>query len=131
MFNVCSAVLDLEWHQSGKGGWRSNMLVQVHTSDFCCKWKQVKCSNISSALDICSVSFFIDIFKCSMYYSQDLKKYHFYYWFAFPCLTLPEPAVVTSPPEKIGSRLTETQVSFVTPNKNSLLYFVKIVCFIL
>ncbi|CAG2218419.1 ATG7 [Mytilus edulis] len=41
----------------------------------------------------------------------DLKKYIYYYWFAFPCLCMPEDVTMVTDPVKLTDRLNSQQVS--------------------
>lgn len=42
----------------------------------------------------------------------DLKKYHYYYWFAFPCLCLP-PDVLVSKQETLEQRFSNSQLKYL------------------
>ena len=42
---------------------------------------------------------------------QDLKKYHYYYWFAFPALKEVTDVTHTKPVQTLAERFTEQQVS--------------------
>ncbi|XP_071179082.1 ubiquitin-like modifier-activating enzyme ATG7 [Mytilus edulis] len=41
----------------------------------------------------------------------DLKKYIYYYWFAFPCLCMPEDVTMVTDPVKLTDRLNSQQIS--------------------
>ena len=42
---------------------------------------------------------------------QDLKKYHYYYWFAFPALAVPEEAFKPEAPQKLCDVFSDEQVT--------------------
>ena len=46
----------------------------------------------------------------------DLKKYHYYYWFAFPAIVLPSTIKLTEKTQPIKDVLSESVISNITTN---------------
>lgn len=49
----------------------------------------------------------------------DLKKYHFYYWFAFPCLCPTEEFCLLNEPQKLSDVYTENQIEQLVEKYNA------------
>ena len=51
-----------------------------------------------------------DVIILHVFFNQDLKKYKFYYWFAFPALCPETSATHVAPPVHLGDYFTPSQV---------------------
>lgn len=50
--------------------------------------------------------------SCFLFIVQDLKKYHFYYWFAFPCVCPAADFTLNGPPQTLTDKYSSEQVTF-------------------
>lgn len=50
-------------------------------------------------------------FLIVVFQQQDLKKYQFYYWFAFPALVYPSKIILKEDPKELDQLLTPDEVN--------------------
>lgn len=67
------------------------------------------------------ICFFYSESKCPIFFYQDLKKYHYCYWFAFPALLAPEGTKLIQPPEKLDKAMDQDKVSLWQNSQNAVL----------
>ena len=57
-----------------------------------------------------------NITTCILFLLQDLKKYHFYYWFAFPCVCPDADFTLNAQPQILSDKYSADQVMFINAN---------------
>lgn len=88
--------------------------LQIYSADLCSEYEQCLLNLLLLKINnfICDY-FFLFFLNFLTIFPQDLKKYHFYYWFCFPALCFPEGIKIVQQPSVLEQVFSAKQVGFL------------------